>query len=112
MSAHQNLRSCSPLKTVLDKLVDSYHAYYNTYKTHTMATHHGGVGKPLDMDANLNGTDASVNIQDNYHNFESLEQENVTNLPNLTWELDDIHHRVQASEGQSAEGLHCIDKEL
>ena len=77
-----------------------------------MATCHGGSGQPLDWDANLNGTDASVNIQGNYHNFEPLEKKNVTNLANVTWELDDICHRVQAREGQSAEGLHCIEEEL
>ena len=77
-----------------------------------MATCCGDTGQPLDGDANLNGTDASVDIQDNYHSFEPLEQENATNLANLTQELDDIHHRVWAGEGQSAEGLHCIEEEL
>ena len=77
-----------------------------------MATCHRGTGQPLDRDANFNETEAGVNIQENYHNFEPLEQENVTNLANLTWELDDICHRVQAREGQSVEGLHHIEEEL
>ena len=50
MSAHHNLRSCSPLKTGFNKQEGTYQAYCNTYKTHTMATHHGGAGQPLDKD--------------------------------------------------------------
>ena len=63
-----------------------------------MATHHGGAGQPLDRDANINGKDTDVDIQDNYHNedtcdFEPIGQDNDTNLANLTQELDDLHHR-------------------
>ena len=50
MSACHNLWLHSPLKTVFNKLGDTCQAYYNTYKTHTMATHHGGTGQPLDRD--------------------------------------------------------------
>ena len=53
MVAHHNLRSCSPLKTVLGRIGDNYQAYCNTYKTHTMATHHGGSGQPLDRVTNM-----------------------------------------------------------
>ena len=109
MSTCQNLRSCSLFKTLLNKLGDSYHVYCNIYKTHAMATHHKGTGWPLNRDANLTETEASVNIQDNNDNFEPLEQQNVTNLASLTWELDDICHRVQTREGQSVEGLHDIE---
>ena len=50
MSAHHSLRLPSPLKTVFGKLGDTYQTYCNTYKTHTMVTHHGGLGQPLDSD--------------------------------------------------------------
>ena len=53
MSACSSLRSHSPLKTVFGKIGDTYHAYCNTYKIHTMATHHGGSGKPLDRDIDV-----------------------------------------------------------
>ena len=43
MSAHHHTRSHSPLKTVLGKIGDWYQAYCTTYKTHAMATHHGGL---------------------------------------------------------------------
>ena len=38
----------SPLKTVLAKIEDWYQAYSTMYKTHAMATCHGGAGHPLD----------------------------------------------------------------
>ena len=53
MSAHHSLRLCSPLKTVFGKIGDTYQAYCNTYKTHAMATHHGGSGSPLDRDIDV-----------------------------------------------------------
>ena len=89
MSAHHNLRSHSPLNTVLNQLGDTYQAYCNTNKTHTMPTHHGDAGLPLDRDATPNGKDTDVNILHDYHheamdNFENIEQENHTNLATLT----------------------------
>ena len=47
MSACQSLRLHLQLKTVFQKLGDTYQAYCNTYKTHTMATHHGGSEQPF-----------------------------------------------------------------
>ena len=43
----------SPLKTVLGRIGDRYQAYCTTYKTHAMATHHGGAGHPVDRDTDL-----------------------------------------------------------
>ena len=48
MSAYHSTRWHSLLKTVLGKIIDWYQAYCTTYKTHTMATYHGGAGCPLD----------------------------------------------------------------
>ena len=114
MSAHHNLRSCSPLKTVLNRLGDTYQAYCNSYKTHTMDTHNGVSGQPLDRDFTPNGMHTDVNIMHDYqhedtNDFENVEQENHTNLTALTRDLDDLCHRVQAGEGQSMEALHCIE---
>ena len=92
MSAHQNPRSCCPLKTVLNKLGDSYQTYVNTYKTHAMATHHGGAGQPSDRDPNLpeQGTDIPSNHLEDMDNFENVEQENHTTLKAMTRNLDDM----------------------
>ena len=113
MSACHNLRSCSPLKTMLNRLGDSYQAYCNTYKTHTMAAHHRGSGQPLERDVTLTGMDTDVNIPHDYqhegmNDFENIEQENHTNLAASTRKLDDLCQRVQAGEGQPVEALHHI----
>ena len=80
-----------------------------------MATHHRGTEQPLDSDTGQHGQD--TDILDDYHhedmdNFEHAGQKNDTNLANLTQELDDLHHRVQAGEGQPAETLHHIEQRL
>ena len=82
-----------------------------------MVTHHRGTGQPLDRDATLNGKDTDVDFPHNNHHkdtddFETIEQENHTNLATLTWKLDDLHHRAQAGEGQPMEALHHIEHEL
>ena len=93
MSAHHNLRSCSPLKTVLNKLGDSYQTYVNTYKTHTMATYHGSAGQPLDRDTTPHEQDTDI-LSDYHHedmdNFENVEHENNTILKTLTRDQDNL----------------------
>ena len=79
-----------------------------------MATCHGGSGQPLERDATMIGKDTGVNIPHDFHHedttdFENIEQENHTSLAAITRELDDLHHRVQAGEGQPAEALHHIE---
>ena len=114
MSAHHNLRSYCPLKTVLNRLGDNHQASCNTYKTHVMATHHGGSGQPLDRDSIPNGKDTDVNIMHDYHHedtndFENVEKENHANLEALTRDLDDLCHKVQAGEGKPTEVLYHIE---
>ena len=106
-----------PLKTVLNRLGDTHQAYCNTYKTHTMATHHEGSGQPLNRDDTPNGRDTNANILHDYHHedrgdFEDIEQENHTNLATLTMELDALHHRIKAGEGQPVETLYDIEHKI
>ena len=82
-----------------------------------MATCHRGSEQPLDRDSTPKGKDIDVNILHDYHHedtndFESVEQENHTNLAVLSRELDDLCHRVQAGEDQPTEALHHIEHKL
>ena len=82
-----------------------------------MATCHGGTGQPLERNDTPHGKDTEVNIPHDYHqehtdDFETIEQENHTTLANLTWELDDLCHKVQAGKGQPMEALHQIECKL
>ena len=100
MSAHCSLRLHSPLKTVFGKLGDTYQAHCNTYKTHAMATHHGGLGQPLDEDIHVTReahetTDTDIQSVQDFHpadtdHFEDLQHNNPTKLTALTREIDDL----------------------
>ena len=121
MSTCQNLRSCSPLKTVLGRLGDTYQAYCNTYKTHSMATPHGGSGQPFDRVTDMPREeqpviDTNVDLQQDFYpedtdQFENIEHNNPNRLHVITRELD-LHQRIQAEEGSPVESLHHIEQEL
>ena len=44
MLTHRRSQTCSPIKRLFHKLENSIQTYINYHKTHTMATHFGGVG--------------------------------------------------------------------
>ena len=93
MSACHSLRPHSPHKKVLNKLEDSYKTYVNTYKTHTMATHHRGTGQSLERDPKPQEQD--IDIPNDYQHeemddFETLQNENQTQLSGLAKELDHL----------------------
>ena len=93
MTACCNPRLHSLLKTVFNKLEDSYQTYINTYKTHTMATHHRGAGEPMGRDStpHEHSTDALSDYNhEDMDNFKNVEQENHTTLKALTRNLDDL----------------------
>ena len=80
----------SPLKKVLNKIEDSYQTYINTYKTHTMATHHRGTDQPLEKDPNPQEHDVKVQneYQEGVDDFENIEHEHHAQLRDLTNEID------------------------
>ena len=77
MSACHSLRSCFPLKKILNKLEDSYHTYVNTHQTHMMATHHRGTGQPLERYPNPKEQD--IDTPDDYQYEDIDDIENVEN---------------------------------
>ena len=122
MSAHCSIRSHSPLKSVFGKIGDTYQAYCNTYKTHAMATHHGGIGHPLDRDIHLNrGNPKNAETEiENTHEFDATvtlhdteetghpkgpEYNTHMKLTTLTRELDDLCQQVQEGEIQPTHTL-------
>ena len=87
-----------------------------------MATHHGGTGQPLDRDTDMTREEqpvvnTDVEVQQDFHpedtaHFEDVEHTYPTRLTVITRELDVLHQRIQAEEGQSTEYLHHIEQEL
>ena len=122
MSARHNLRLHSPLKTILGKLGESYQAYCNTFKIHTMATCHRGSGQPLDKVTNTPRkeqpvVDTDIELQQDPHSkdveqFEDLGHNNPDRLHVMTRELDNLHHCIHAEEREPSESLHHIEWEL
>ena len=122
MSAHHSLRLHILLKTVFGKTGYYYQAYCNTYKTHVMATHHGGSGDHLDRDIDETRetqTTKDTNVEDtqDFHpvekdHFENWEHNNPTILTAHTREVDDLHQCVEAGEKQPTETLNCIECKL
>ena len=94
-----------------------------------MATHHGGAGCPLNRGLDILAEDtehADIN-NDNTHSSdarvalgdpaavghpEGPAYENHDRLTALMRDVNDLHQRVAAREGQPAETLDCIQQEL
>ena len=111
MSTCHSLRSHSPLKKELTKLEN----FYQTYKTHTMATCHGGPGQPLEKDPNLQ--DQNIDIPNDYQHediddFENVENENHTKLRDLTNEVDHLQHTTEVTKGQPTEAINHLECKL
>ena len=104
----------SPLKKVLNKLGDSYQTYVNTYKMHTLATHHGGTGQPSEMDPNPQAQDIDIpnDYLEDVDDFENIEHENHLQLKALTNELDHLQHKVEATKNQPTDTIQHLECEL
>ena len=78
----------SPLKKVLNKKEDSYQTYVNSYKTHAMATCHGGMGKPSEKDSHPQENDVTIHneYQADINDFENIEPDHHGR--DLTNEID------------------------
>ena len=98
---------------------------------HTMATHHRGIGCPIDRDIDLHVVDAETTGLDNDN--ESIsgsdtiialggpEEEGYSNelilsdqamLTALMREINDLWQWIEAREGQPAVSLDCLEQEL
>ena len=78
----QSLQTHSPIKKLFHKLENSIQTYINYHKTHTMATHYGGMGdtsmenpETQDIDSNSQDNFKEDNIiQQSIHEMEQLRQ--------------------------------------
>ena len=73
--------SCSPIKRLLNKLENSIHTYVNYHKTHTMATHFGGVGDTLVEDPKTRDID---NVSEDESQDEDLIRQLLWETANLS----------------------------
>ena len=80
MLTHQRLRIHSPIKKLFHKLESSIQTYINYHKTHTMATHYGGMGDTSMENPQSQGVDSDSQ--------EKYQEENIISLQQLTHEME------------------------
>ena len=114
MSVHCSFQMHSPLKKVLNKTEDSYQIYINSYKTHAMATHHGGTGKPSgkDSDPQENCFTIHNEYQADVNNFENVKPNHHARLRDLTNEIDYLWQKVEVNETQPTDAISNLEHEL
>ena len=80
-----------------------------------MATHHGGAGQPFKKDPNPQDQDSD--IPNDYQNkdiddFENVENENHTQLRDLTNKVNHLQHKIEVTKGQPTEAINHLECEL
>ena len=114
MSAHCNFQMCSPLKKVLNKIEDSYQTYINAYKTHAMATCHGGTGKPSEKDSDPQENDVVIHdkYQADINDFENIKPDHHERLRVLTHEKDHLGQKVKANETEPMDTINHLEHKI
>ena len=114
MSACHNFWIHSPLKKVLNKIEDSYQTYVNSYKTHTIATCHGGKGKPSEKDSDTQEHDVAIHneYQADINDFENIEPDHHAGLRDLTHEIDHLQQKVEANETKPMDTISHLECKL
>ena len=80
MLTSQRLQTHCPIKKLFHKLENSIQTYTNYLKTHTMATHYGGMGD-TSME-NPEYQDVESDSQENY------QEESIVSLQHLTHKIE------------------------
>ena len=111
MSARRKLWTHSPIKKILNKIGDSYQTYVNYYKTHAMATHYGGIGKPLENHSDPQDTNA--NIQDEYradiNDLKNIEPDHQAGLRDSTHEIEQLRQTVEANDNDPMDAISHLE---
>ena len=94
--------------------METYNTYVNYHKTHTMAMHHGGIGKPLEKDSDPQETDAT--IQDEYqtdiNDLENIEPDHQAGLRDLTHEIEQSRQTVQGNDNDPMDAINHLEHTL
>ena len=87
----------SPLKTVLGKIRNRYQTYCTVDKKHTMATHHGGAGCPIDRYVDLHVEDReATNIDNDNESISGLDTTVALGVLEAEGNPDELLHSNQA----------------
>ena len=104
----------SPIKKILNKIGDSYQTYINHYKTHAMATHYGGIGKPLENDSDPQNTNAD--IQDEYqadiNDLGNTVPDCQAGLRDVTFAIEQLRQTVEANDNDPMDAISHLECKL
>ena len=91
-----------------------YQDYVNHYKTHTMATPYGGIGKPLENDSYCQDTNAET--QDDYqaetNDLANVEPDHQAALRYLTLEIEQLWQTVKVNDNDPMDAISHLECKL
>ena len=102
MLACQRLQTHSPIKKLFHKLENSIQTYINYHKTHTMATHYGGMG-----DASMENPETEDVDSDSQENYQ---EENI--VQQLTHEMEQLRQTIEDKDNDPRNAIHQLEQKL
>ena len=102
MLTHQRSHTHSPIKRLFSKLENLIQTYINYHKTHTMATHFGGVG-------NTTLENPETQDVDNVNEDESQDEDFIKKLLHETAHLKQF---VEDRDNEPREAIHDLEQRL
>ena len=114
MSAYCSFQTHFLLKKVSNKIEDFNQTYVNSYKTHTMATHHGGTGKSSKKDSEPQENDVTIHneYQADVNDLENVEPDHHARLRDLTNGIDYLRQNVEANETKPMDTISHLECKL
>ena len=99
------------MKKLLNKFGDSCQTYINYYKTHTMATHYGGIGDTSMNNSESQDMDADIqnNYQEDIHDLENIEPDHQVGLKHLTHEIEQLWQTIEANDNDPIDAISHLE---
>ena len=102
MLTHQTLRTHSPIKKLFHKLENSIQTYINYHKTHTMATHYGGIG-----DTSMENPETHDMDNDSHDHFQ---EENI--VQQLICKTKCLRQTIEDRDNDPRDAIHQLEQKL
>ena len=83
----------------------------NYYKTHTLATHYGGIGDTSVSNSEHHDVDAN-NHQEDINDLENTKPSHQAGLRDLTWEIEQICQTIEANDNDPMDAISHLECKL
>ena len=108
------LQTHFPIKTLFHILGNSYQTYINFHKTHTMATHYGGIGitsvhnpESHDMDS-----DSQDNYQEDVNDLGYIKHSIPVELKHLNCKMEQLGQTVKDKDNDPMDAIRHLEQKL